>query len=650
MANYSWRNIAWDKNYNNKWYYNGQTTSIEECFLNIFNIQFQLEGWNTAHFYAGKDDNGIPYIEIQNGRTIILTLPYEADKIRFRKSGSDNNGMIEVDVENKVAKINTPGAITIWFGEIAIGISGYMWITNSKPQTLNNFWYWCDKEVNKYTTTEHDATTKYQDNIYVTHPINFLINNQSILGVRSSTPIQGTVKPNSQPTNWGFSAGWKYRVFDGQVIEKPSLDPSFQMKTGLQIYDTLESFAFADKNKPIVVADNFASASFYVGISSTYNYVYYDDDFTIPLDVENYDVYLIARKSTTELIKGLKEIKEWDNKNQFAPKESGYYIDPNSVFGSVRVGVWITEDTTIQTETTSELLYYKLDGYNYILESATNGIDMLDSSGGQFISMDNFKPVEGSSEENKIYSMFTQPTSFTYVFEDILDPAYARIGGGNQGIIMVRNNYHYYDDEYPSTKPYNLKVNWELAIKNFTTLSDYRNITSYLNKDIYIKQNCVNIVTSAGYNNRTPSRIMVSSLWSGVCLKTFLNLLPKYINFLENSEITHVNNYAVGDWYFFMAWEEQILQEGLYMISHTAPCANITVTSSDKGSTWAKFGQLSFGAYVNDFKLLDTSGRWWELSKNDTCYAFAVVLMPKEFNPSDVEQLEPTLPEGASLT
>lgn len=116
---YFWKNIAWDKSYNNKWYYNGQTTSIEECFLNVFNIQFQLEGSSTTHFYAWTDNN-IPYIEIHNGRTIVLTLPYEADKIRFRKSGSDNNEMVEVDVENKVAKISTPDATTIWFGEIGI--------------------------------------------------------------------------------------------------------------------------------------------------------------------------------------------------------------------------------------------------------------------------------------------------------------------------------------------------------------------------------------------------------------------------------------------------------------------------------------------------------------------------------------------------
>jgi hypothetical protein len=57
---------------------------------------------------------------MDNGRKIILTLPYEADKIRFRKSGSDNNGMIEVAVENKVATISGQGRITIWFGEIGI--------------------------------------------------------------------------------------------------------------------------------------------------------------------------------------------------------------------------------------------------------------------------------------------------------------------------------------------------------------------------------------------------------------------------------------------------------------------------------------------------------------------------------------------------
>lgn len=661
MSEYSWINIRWNSDYKDKWQYAGQGLdselfkNLQQCFKEVFGLN--MSSTSDGRYFEAYFDDGFPTIKAKSatGSQIIISgLPPFAI-LRMRKAGSSNTSMQEriADVNGVVILDGGNGGyeganVYYYFGEIAIGTSGYMWTTNSKLQTLNNFWHWCSEEGDKYTTTEYDATTKYEDNIYITHPINFLINDQSILGVRSPTPIQGTLKPSSQPTNWGFSEGWKYREFDGQVIEKPALNMSWKMKTDFKTYDTLESFAFVDKNKPIVVADNFASESFDVVVSSANNWVYYNENFTIPLDIENYDVYLIARKSTTRLIKGLKEIEDWENKNVFAPNESGYYIDSNSVAGSVRVGVWITEDTTIQTETTSELLYYKLDGHRYAFSAFDSSITIADPDKTWEIGSEDFTPVKGSSEENKIYSVFTKPTSFTYIFEDILDAEYARTGGGNQGIIMVRKNYRYYDEEHPSSTSYDFKVNWELKINNFTTLSDYRNITSYLNEDIYTKQNCVNIVTSIPYD-RDPTSIMVSSLWSGICLKTFLNLLPKYINFLENSTITYARDYKVGDWTFTDAWGQQVLEKGQYKISHSSPCTQITVTSSDKGWTWAKFGQLSFGAYINNFGLLDTSGRLWELLEHDTHCAFAVVLMPKEFNPSHAEQLEPILPEEASL-
>lgn len=665
MSEYSWKNISWNSDYEKYWDFKGRGSMEEigcqnlcKCFQEVFGLDLSFDG----SYFEASISSGIPVIlalGAAESKITVSGLPPFA-MLRMRKTGSENISMQErvADVNGKVVLTGGSGgdqgggSISYYFGEIGIETSGYMWTTNSKLQTLNSFWHWCSEEGAKYITTEYDATTKYKDNIYITHPINFLINNKSIFGVRSLTPIQGTLKPNSQPNNWGFSAGWKYRAFNGQVIEQPTLNTSFnKIETDLQTYDTLESFAFMDKSKPIVVADNFASTQFSVIVSSNKNIVYYNDDFKIPLDVENYDVYLIARKSTTTLEKGLREVEEWDNKTLFAPAKSGYYIYPN-IGGSVRVGVWITEEETIQTETTSELFYYKLDGHNYVLQSGDSYVWVDDNNESTIVEPDDFIPVEGSGEENKIYSIFTKPTSFTYVFEDILDAEYAKTGYWNKGIIMVRKNYYEYDNNStfnPPERSYDFKVNWELKIKNFTTLSDYRNIKSYLNKDIYIKRNFVNIMTSAMYSNTTPNGIMVSSLWSGICLKTFLNLLPKYINFLENTKITSAYDYTVGDWWFMAAWAEDFLTGAEYQLSHTNSCRDITATSSDEGSTWAKFGQLSFGAYINDFELLDTSSIEWRLSENNICYAFAVVLMPKEFNPSYVEQLEPTLPEGASL-
>lgn len=139
MDIYVWKNISWNTDYNEEWYYNNDTAHLNKCFSDVFNLEFVL---NTAGggFEAYLENNTTPVLKLKGGASVTIKGFGSSVKLRMRRSGSDNSGMQEVSITTSgYVNLNGTGdGQLFFFGEIGIATMEAFRAYLFKGETLDN--------------------------------------------------------------------------------------------------------------------------------------------------------------------------------------------------------------------------------------------------------------------------------------------------------------------------------------------------------------------------------------------------------------------------------------------------------------------------------------------------------------------------------
>lgn len=627
MRKIVWRNISWNKEHNQQW-----EEDPSECFNKVFGLTTNASEKNIVVNLS----NEVPYLSLT--ATDIVTIsglpPY--GYLRMRRTGSDNTDMQEKQAngEGDVVLVQDV-ATTYYFGEIGIGSYGYYWDINNVSTSLKDYLYEiASTDTLRISSTTSSATYESDKGFTKCSPVNFLMNNDAIVGVQNTNIKEGN--------SWRFMGegkGWKYRSYAGQENRTPTANEMYAPSIwaeNLKIHQ-INDFGLCSKHQAVVLAENFHSS--YAEVACNSNRIKVND--TNPMELSNwtddFDLYLVVRKSVTTLTKGLKKVTKWKTPTDaYWPDETGYGFH-TTTFQQACVGVWIKDnDFTINTETTCSLLYKKLD---FELDKISILI-MLNSEEAQFITSgdeidsiryNTMQELPDTANFNHIWNLFTKEANFTYTYKDILDEFYKSLDSTpGWRTAMIRKNYYAFDSSYDATSPetYDKQVHWQLSFKNFITLQQGYDLSTNFSSISTKKINEVSLFHSGNYtiNGFSPARYVESSLYSWFFIQTCYRLLPDYVNFIEES-VKPISNIKCGSWSLQVYWYENI---GTRYCSRNKYNLYGTAYEQTEGSMYAHMAQFSFGAWVNNPQLISKDN--FGTDPNDisnTVYAGAIILVPK---------------------